>query len=140
MTSIYTSSGSSTETPRQALGGWVAVLDQGNSGQTQITSAFLADGVTISNLSEYFVRIELAIDPSALAGTVLSNVVGGPPTTLVAPGAVYTVDFAERNIIQGVSLQTVAVNPPGSVTSPAEQLSTVQPDGVAFVLVTFIET
>lgn len=140
MTSIYTSSGSSTETPRQALGGWVAVLDPGNSGQTQITSAFLADGVTISNLSEYFVRIQFDIDPGVVAGTVLSNVVGGPPTTLVAPGAVYTVDFAERNIIQGVTLQTVGVNPPGSVTSPAEQLSTVVPSGVAYVLVTFIET
>lgn len=141
MPNAYTGSGSATETTRQGLGGWVAVLEQSNNGQTQITSSFLADGVTISNLSEYFVRIQLDIDPNVIPGTVLSNAnPGDPPTTLVAPGSAYTVDFAERNIIQGVTLQTVTLNQPGLTTIEAEQLNAMQPDGVALVLVTFIET
>jgi hypothetical protein len=51
-----------------------------------------------------------------------------------------TPSTSPSDIIQGVTLQTVNVNPPSAATSPAEQLSTVLPGGVAYVLVTFIET
>jgi hypothetical protein len=127
MSSIYSGGASLAETLQQGMGGFGVDL---SGGPVTVPSLFAADSFTVHNLSEHFVRITLQ-----LAGGI-GGVVNNP--TVVAPGAVYSVAFAERNIVGGVQLEAVAF-PGGGGVHPAAAFT---PVGAAtgYCLVDFVET
>lgn len=135
MSSTYSGGAASLgETLQQGMGGFGVVI---NAGPETITSPFAADSFTVHNLSDSFVRITLqlaaGIDPTTVRGP------GGPgsaPQTVVAPGAVYSAAFAERNLVGGLTLELVQF--PG-VTQPAPGFA-LGGTGPAYLLVDFVET
>lgn len=129
--SISGSAGSSSsETLRHGMSSYAVVV----TGMTTFVLPNPADGFTMQNMSESFIRVTL----QAVGTTTVDDLGSGPNLVgLMAPNGSLTGDFGGANVITGVTLEQVQF-PPGPGATPAGALTSVV-GGSAYVVASFIE-